>query len=94
MMTIEDTTVELAGRPITVGHYIKVLPTPGNKQSFVGRIAGWWITDEGEITAVDVWGGRPQYERMRSLRPDQVVVLSTRMQNKLQRADEARRNGT
>ncbi len=94
MMTIDDTSVELGTGRIEVGQYIKVLPTPGNPKSFIGRIQGWWITEAGEITAVDVWGdGRRGRQRMRSLRPNQVVVLSARMQNKLLRADEARRNG-
>lgn len=92
MTDINDDTVEISGKRIGVSDYIKVLPTAGNKTSFIGTVKGWWIK-EGEITALDVWGGRPGKQKMRSVRPDQVQVLSTRMQNKLQRADEARRNG-
>lgn len=92
MTDINDQIVEIDGHKITVGHYIKVLPTPGNKTSFIGRVTGWWIK-EGEIVGVDVWGGRPLKEKMRSLRLDQIVILSVRKQNSLQRADEARRNG-
>lgn len=92
MTEITDEVVEIQGKLISVGHYIKVLPTAGNKSSFIGKVTGWWIRD-GEIIGVDVWGGRPLKEKMRSLRLDQVAVLSTRMQNSLRRADEARRAG-
>jgi hypothetical protein len=85
MADITDETVTIAGRTIAVGYSIKVLPTAGNKTSFIGRIRGWWI-DNGEVVTIDVWGGRPGKEKMRSLRLDQVEILSTRMQNKLQRA--------
>lgn len=82
MSDIYDETVTVAGRTITADQYIKVLPTLGNKTSFIGRIKGWWIQD-GEVVTIDVWGGRPGKEKMRSLRLDQVEILSTRMQNKL-----------
>ena len=87
----DDDVVEVEGRRIGVYDYIKVLPTPGNPRAFIGRVHGWWITDDGVITAIDVWGDyRKGRQRMRSVRPDQVQALSTRMQNQMRRADTDR----
>jgi len=85
MAELTDQSVTIDGRTIAVGSYIKVLRTAGNKTSFIGRVRGWWI-DTGVVVTIDVWGGRPGKEKMRSLRLDQVEILSSRMQNKLQRA--------
>lgn len=93
MTQLYDETVEIEGKRISVDDYIKITPSPGKKDGFIGKVRGWWITDEGVITAIDVWGGKPQHEKMRSFRPERVQVLSTRMQNSLKRADEARKNG-
>ncbi len=81
---------EIQGKQVADGDYIKVLSIPG-AVGFYGKIRGIWLTDDGEITGVDVWGGRPGYEKMRTFRPDRLKVLSTRMQNSMQRADVERR---
>jgi hypothetical protein len=84
MAELDDETVEVNGKRIAVGHYIKVRRTPGNKTSFIGKIKGWWIKD-GEVVTIDVWGGSPKgAEKMRSLRIDQVEVLSPWKQRQLQ----------
>jgi len=84
---VEDEVVYINDHPLAVDDYIKVLPTRGNKTSFIGRVKGWWIKD-GAIVTIDVWGGSKGREQMRSLRVDQVEVLSTRKQNTLRRTKQ------
>ena len=86
MPELDDETIEINGRKVTVDEYIKVLKTAGNKTSFIGRVKGWWIKD-GEVVAIDVWGGSGKKiaPKMRSLRLDQVEILSPRTQNKKKR---------
>jgi hypothetical protein len=90
----EVTTVEelpeIQGHQVADGDYIKVRSIPG-AVGFYGKVRGIWITEDGEITGVDVWGGRPGYEKMRTFRPERLQVLSTRMQNKMRRADDERK---
>jgi|JI10StandDraft_1071094.scaffolds.fasta_scaffold00994_13 hypothetical protein len=91
--TDSEDRISLNGKHVGFDDYIKVLPSgPKKRDGFVGKVRGWWITDEGVIDAIDVWGGRVQHERMRSIRPSQVQVLSARAQKKMQQADEDRRS--
>ena len=80
MSSIEDSTVEISGKRIGIDDFIQVLPTPGKRDGFIGRCRGWWITDDGEITAIDVWGGKAGHQMMRSIRPNRIRVLSPRRQ--------------
>lgn len=85
----DDETIELDGSGrIAVDDFVEVRPSePGRRDGFVGRCRGWWITDAGVVTAVDVWGApRKGYEKMRSIRPDRIRVLSARRQSALRKA--------
>jgi hypothetical protein len=83
MAELDDEVVEVNGGKIAVDDFIQVHATTG-KPRFIGKIKGWWIKD-GEVVTIDVWGGSKGHEQMRSVRLDQVTVLSTRKQNQLQR---------
>jgi hypothetical protein len=79
--------IVLDGRTVRFGDFVQVLPSaPGRRDGFTGKVKGWWITDDGEITALDVWGGKPQHEMMRSIRPTRVILFTDRRQGALQRA--------
>jgi len=84
MTDIYDESITIGGRTVAVDDPIKVLRSTVIKTSFIGRVKGWWIKD-GEVVTIDVWGGRVGHQRMRSLRLDQVEVLSTRMKNSIKR---------
>lgn len=94
-MSDSEDRIQLGGKYVGYSDYIKVLPSaPKKRDGFVGKVRGWWITDEGEITAIDIWGGhRSDRERMRSVRPNRVKVLSAKVQKQMQQADEDRRLG-
>ena len=79
------------GQPITVPAH----PLAGKRftvsfkvtRSDTGKIAGWWIdvAPDGEstiITAIDIWGGKAGYERMRSIRPERVSPLRKKKEQK------------
>ena len=87
---MDEELPKIQGQRVADGDYIKVLSKPGSV-GFYGKVRGIWITDDGEITGVDVWGGRPGYEKMRTFFPARLKVLSTRMQNKMLRDDAARK---
>lgn len=96
MSTIEhEDIIEIGGQAIAVDDFVKVKPSaPGKKDGFIGVFRGVWMDEDGTVTAIDVWGDkRKQRERMRSFRPERIEILSTKMQNKLQKDRERRLAG-
>ena len=74
---MNEETLILDGKELEVGDWVKVANTPGKRDSFKGKIAGWWM--DGEIcTAIDIWGGKAGYERMRSIRPERVTPIKVK----------------
>ena len=87
-----EEVLPVLGRRIAVNHFVKVKSAPG-LASYVGKVKALWISN-GEVTAVDIWGGPGKGAKhrpaLRTFRPDRLEVLSTRMQNTLQREVEER----
>lgn len=83
---VDEEVISVSGKRIAFYDFVKVKPSaPGKKNGYFGKVKGWWI-DEGTVVAIDVWGGKPQHERMRSVRPEQIEVLTKKKQDELQRA--------
>lgn len=76
---------EVEGQLIGVDDYINVLPPAGKTRGkYLGKIRGIWVKD-GVVTGIDVYGGKVGYEKVRTLRLDQVEILGVRKQNSLKR---------
>jgi hypothetical protein len=92
MVSTETDDVIVNGVVVYEGHYVKILHSEGRRDGFVGKFRYARYDESGEVTAVDVWGGRKKgHESYRTVSAHRVVMLSTRVQNRLQRDDEARR---
>lgn len=91
----EDPVIITGSSKIGFEDFIRVPPSaPRKRDGFIGIVRAVWIDNEtGEVTGIDVWGGRSGFEKMRTFHPDRVEILSARMQNKLQRDRERRAKG-
>lgn len=89
--TIEGTIVN--GVELFEDYYVKVLHSPGKRDGFVGKFRAARVTEDGDVVAVDVWGGRlkGRVESYRTIPIERVHIPSERVQNRLQKDDEARR---
>lgn len=88
----ETEDVVVHGVVVYEDHYVKILHSEGRRDGFVGRFRYARYSEGGEVTSIDVWGGkRKGHESYRTIPVHRVVMLSTRVQNRLQRDDAARR---
>lgn len=90
VMAEDQETIELGGQRLEVGDWVTVAHSPNKRDGFTGKIAGWWVEDgppaaDGGpttiVTAIDVWGGKAGYERMRSIRPERVKPIKQKKGN-------------
>lgn len=65
------------GRPgiVQTGELVKVLPSPGKRDGFEARFRSARMTD-GEVSDVEVFGGRNGREMVRTFTPDRIERLS------------------
>jgi hypothetical protein len=86
IMAEDQQTITLDGVELHVGDVVHVAHSPGKRDGFDGKIAGWWLEelDDGNtnVTAIDVWGGKAGYERMRSIRPERVTPIKPKKEKK------------
>ena len=87
-----DTEVVVNGVPVYEGDYVKILHSPGRRDGFVGLFKYARYDDDGNVIEVDCWGGKKGYPKYRTVSVDRVEMLSTRVQNRLQRDAQARRD--